>query len=154
LGSKTFAELIGPDGQTVPPITTEWQTIVIDIEKSGWPWLAEGKQSYQNIHLNTNGPLTVYIDEIYFTQRIAEAAEAPSPAEASDTPTPAESDNGLPAEADAGTVAPTAKPTPPPLPEPAFDTNRLIWASVLSLVIIAAITGIIILLTRKEKKDN
>jgi hypothetical protein len=154
LGSKTFAELIGPDGNPVPPITAEWQTIVVDIAKSGWPWLADGKQSYQNIHLNTNGPLTVYIDEIYFTQVASENTAEPLPAEVSGVTEPAvsaEPGGTPPAETD--TAAPTAKPTPPPLPEPPFDTGRLILAAVLALIIIGAVTGIIFLFNKKDKKN-
>ena len=134
-GGKRFSELTGPDGKPVPPITTEWQTIVIDLERSGWPGLADGKETYQNIHLNTSGPLTVYIDEIYFVSDGASDVFSP----AAPTASPA-------------ALSPTAAPTPSPTPSPSGGggENRVILIVGLAVVLVGAAAGVVVLVTRKK----
>ncbi|MDR1663822.1 MAG: hypothetical protein LBR83_02740, partial [Clostridiales bacterium] len=136
LGSKTFAELIGPDGNPVPGITTDWQTVVIDLVKSGWIGLADGKEFYQNMHLNTNGPVTVFIDEIYFTAVNLEEslATAAAPTEAPTSAT---------------TEAATAAPVPAEAPAATFNTARLLLIILLSFVVVGAVTGAVVLLAKK-----
>lgn len=63
-GSVSFKDLKGPDGNSIPAITTEYQNVVIDIEKSGFK-LAEG---FEAMHFNNVGAVTIYIDEIYLSK--------------------------------------------------------------------------------------
>ncbi|GHV16617.1 hypothetical protein FACS189425_01240 [Clostridia bacterium] len=135
LGSKPFSELIGPDGKPVPAITTEYQTIVVDLVKSGWKGLADGKESYQNLHLNTTGAVDLYIDEIYFLAVDPQAAVSPSPS----------------AEVSA---APSEAPSAAPSPSPSADksgNSKLPIIIILAVVVIGAVAGIVVLVTRKKK---
>ena len=45
-GDKSFTQIIGPDGKAIPKVTSEWQTIVIDVAKSGFS-LGGGSNAFQ-----------------------------------------------------------------------------------------------------------
>ncbi|GHU89829.1 hypothetical protein FACS1894202_08680 [Clostridia bacterium] len=135
LGSKAFSELVGPDGNPVPAITTEYQTIVVDLVKSGWKGLADGKESYQNIHLNTTGAVDLYIDEIYFLAVAPQAVVSPSPSAAV---------SAEPSD------APSNVPSPSPSAEKPAN-SKLPVIIILAVVVIGAIVGIVFLVTRKKK---
>ncbi|MDR2505965.1 MAG: PT domain-containing protein [Oscillospiraceae bacterium] len=113
LGAKPFTELKGPDGQPIPAITAEWQTIVVDLMKSGWKGLADGKEYYQNIHINTSGDVDLYIDEMYFLAVNPQPAPVSAPT-AEPTAEPTSEPSATPEAA--ATIAPTAETTSAPTP--------------------------------------
>jgi hypothetical protein len=148
LGSKAFADLIAPDGSKVAPITTEWQTIVVDLKKSGWKGLADGKEFYQNIHLNTDGELTVYIDEIYFT---AVNLEIPPPEDlAEDAPEDVtQPDDSQPEQTQEVTSQQAQNEVETPEEETKGMPRTVILIIVLAVIVCSAVVGIVIFVMRK-----
>lgn len=63
-GPVNFTDFKGPDGEPVPPITKDYQNLVVDIRKSGF----DLPYGFEAIHFNNTGALTVYIDEIYLSR--------------------------------------------------------------------------------------
>ncbi|WP_163192337.1 hypothetical protein [Clostridium thermarum] len=65
-GDKSFADIKGPDGKPVPKITSSWQNIVIDLEKSGFA-LGGGSNAFQ---IGSWQPMDLDIDFIYMTNTL------------------------------------------------------------------------------------
>lgn len=61
-----FADLVDPDGNPLT-ITTEWQDLIIDMEKSELNSRLYEK-GFEALHFNSFGACTIYIDEIYLMQ--------------------------------------------------------------------------------------
>ena len=64
-----FSDLVLADG-THPVITTEWQTLVIDLEASGFPGMTNA------FHLRAFAPCVIWVDEIAFAEPVAEIDKA------------------------------------------------------------------------------
>ncbi|MCE5234751.1 MAG: hypothetical protein ABFC62_09480 [Clostridiaceae bacterium] len=58
-----FSDLVLKDG-THPVITTEWQDIVIDLEKSGFPGMTNA------LHIRAFAECTISLDELYFSEPV------------------------------------------------------------------------------------
>ncbi len=58
-----FSDLVLKDGSN-PVITTEWQDLVIDLEKSGFPGMTNA------LHIRAFAECTIYLDELYFSDPV------------------------------------------------------------------------------------
>ena len=58
-----FSDLVLKDGSH-PVITTEWQNLVIDLEKSGFPGMTNA------LHIRAFAECTISLDELYFSEPI------------------------------------------------------------------------------------
>ncbi len=70
--TKFFTDLVLADGGS-PKITTEWQTLTIDLEKSGFPGMTNA------MHIFAYKPANISIDEIYFTEPTGTAIDTTDP---------------------------------------------------------------------------
>lgn len=71
---KSFSDLVGPSGDKIPAITTEYQDLVIDLAGNG---IDKGIQGFHfNFHDGASG--TLWIDSISFSNTDSSAAAAPS----------------------------------------------------------------------------
>ena len=59
-----FSDLVLADGSH-PTITTEWQTLVIDLEASGFPGMTNA------FHIRAFDKCVIWLDEIYFAEPVA-----------------------------------------------------------------------------------
>jgi LPXTG-motif cell wall-anchored protein len=79
---KAFADLVGPSGDKIPAITTEYQDLVIDLAGNG---IDTGIQGFHfNFHDGASG--TIWIDSISFTNTAPSSAPAEEPAATTDAP--------------------------------------------------------------------
>ncbi|MBP5152113.1 MAG: hypothetical protein ILP13_04265 [Lachnospiraceae bacterium] len=62
--SARFSDLVLKDGSN-PVITTEWQTLVIDLKASGFPGMTNA------LHIRAFAPCVIWIDEITFDEPVA-----------------------------------------------------------------------------------
>lgn len=142
-GSVSFKDLKGPDGNSIPVITKEYQNLVIDIEKSGFK-LTEG---FEAMHFNNVEAVTIYIDEIYLSKD-GNPADFSVPAEsgANDQPVTAEPEKEKPVEEDKTkentASAPTSnKPTVEITKE--ASNNKEVLAGVIAGATLVAIGGVV-----------
>ncbi|GHV40451.1 hypothetical protein FACS189490_05630 [Clostridia bacterium] len=153
IGGKPLSDFVGPDGNKVPAITTEYQTIVIDLAKSGYNRVNSFGEAfeYQYVHFNSTAPADVYIDEIYWLAVDPKGGAAelePAPAA-----TPEATEQAAPPSL-SSTLDPAVQPTFAPTPAPTAKTEsgggKIAVIVILAVVIVAAITAVIVLVTKRK----
>ncbi|MFC5530223.1 sortase B protein-sorting domain-containing protein [Cohnella yongneupensis] len=131
--NKSFSDLVGPSGDKIPAITTEYQDIVIDLAASGIDSDIQG--FHFNFHKDVSGSL--WIDTITFTNTAPNAPAAEEPAK--------DDDGGAAATDD----QPAAEPAAEPNPQTGDTSNTSLY------VMLAAVSGAaVVMLSIKARKAN
>ncbi len=110
-GAVKFTDLKGADGKPIPGITKEYQSIVIDIAKSGFK-LPDG---FEAMHFNNTDPITIYIDEMYLSKdgKVTEAGSSTDNNNGNTAqPSTPEPDKNKPTDSNTNTPQPAASDTP------------------------------------------
>ena len=130
-GRQVFSTFVGPDGNHIPSITTDWQYIAIDLRNPANQFtFQENDTAFNLCFVFAKGvPGTIYIDEMFLTNEKLVAPEpSTDPSTEPTTEPPTEPSTEPPTEPSTEpstepTTEPSTEPTTEPSMEPSTDAS-------------------------------